>query len=319
MVAQAVTEFQSLLTNLAGELESRISRLVSMVRHLDQSELLTFITTAAPEVVKPFLDAAANLTATWYEEQDPTSDFVAEPVDLLTADDLAASARWAMLQLDPITAWSGAASKSLFDTSRETVASNATREGIRWALHAREDACGFCRLRALNGFKYSSEVSALGVRNKGTENEKTKSHDHCNCTAVPERGDRRDPNYPPAYLDQWLQQYEAARKVAGNKAKKIANAMDYLPGGRRYKGDDGEPYTPREPVNLDEPKAKPKPKSTTPAADVREDDVQVAKRLLPGLEKSLNDLRARGLSEDSPQIRYHLEQIARWKRALQKA
>lgn len=318
---QAVTEFQSLLTGLAQELETRIERLVATVRHLDQQDLLTFITTAAPELVTPFLDLVGTLTAVWYEEQDPESDFVAEPVDLLTADDLAAAARWAMLQIDPITAWAGDATKSLFDTSRETVATNAGREGVRWARHASEDACGFCRLLALKGFAYTSEKAALGTRNKGTAIEVAKSHDHCNCTAVPERGRRSDTNYPPSYLADWQQQYEAARRLVGSKAKRIANAMDYLPGGRRYKGDGKDPYVPREPVNLDQPnKPSQKPKSTTPAADLNpETDAQVGRRLLPGLKKSLADLRARGFAEDSPQIRYHLEQIARWERALQDA
>ncbi|OBK14082.1 hypothetical protein [Mycobacterium asiaticum] len=36
-----------------------------------------------------------------------------------------------------------------------------------------------------------------------------------------------------------------------------------------------------------------------------------AARLLPGLEKNLKDLRAKGLGEDSPQISYHLQTIAR--------
>ncbi len=39
-------------------------------------------------------------------------------------------------------------------------------------------------------------------------------------------------------------------------------------------------------------------------------DAEVARRMLPGLEKSLKNLRAKGLPEDSPQIQYHLEQIA---------
>lgn len=313
-MARAVSEFQNLLTDLNQEMQTRIARLVSMVRHLEQSELLGFITTAGPELVAPFLNAAADLTATWYEDQDPTSDFVADPVDLLTADDLAAAARWAMLQLDPITAWAGDAAKSLFDTSRQTVAVNAEREGIRWARHARPDACGFCRLLAVAGFHYTSEESALAVRHKDAA-----GHDHCNCTAVPERGSK-DSTYPPEYLKQWKLDYEAARDLAGRKPGSIANAMDYLPGGRRYKGDDAPPHVPRsrQPVNLDKPATKsPKP-AAEPKPVATESDAQVAKRLLPGLEKSLADLRSRGLAEDSPQIKYHLEQIARWKRALQK-
>ncbi|TDL05445.1 hypothetical protein [Mycobacterium paragordonae] len=42
----------------------------------------------------------------------------------------------------------------------------------------------------------------------------------------------------------------------------------------------------------------------------------VAARHLPLLEKNLADLRARGLAEDSPQITYHLQQIAKFKKEL---
>lgn len=310
---QAVTEFQSLLSALAQELQNRIAALVATVRHLDQDELLSFITAAGPEVVQPFLALAGDLTAIWYEDQDPESDFIAEPVEVLTADDLAAAARWAMLQIDPISAWAGDATKSLFDTSRQTVAVNSEREGIRWARYARADACGFCRLLAVAGFQYTSQEAALKVSHKDAQ-----GHNHCNCTAVPERGGT-GPSYPPPYLEQWRRDYKEARDLAGKKAGSIANAMDYLPGGRRYKGDSAPPHVPRsrQPVNLD--KSKPKPKSTTPAADLSESDAQVGKRLLPGLQKSLADLRSRGYAEDSPQIQYHVEQIARWNRALQNA
>ena len=58
--------------------------------------------------------------------------------------------------------------------------------------------------------------------------------------------------------------------------------------------------------------------NTSPAASNTkpETEAQMAKRLLPGLEKSLADLRAKGLAESSSQIQYHLTQIARLNRLL---
>lgn len=47
-----------------------------------------------------------------------------------------------------------------------------------------------------------------------------------------------------------------------------------------------------------------------------ESQADAARRLLPGLEQSLKDLRAKGLDEDSPQIEYHVAQIARLRRQL---
>ncbi|MFV8317037.1 hypothetical protein [Mycobacterium sp. 23] len=47
-----------------------------------------------------------------------------------------------------------------------------------------------------------------------------------------------------------------------------------------------------------------------------ESKADVAARHLPLLEKNLADLRARGLAEDSPQVTYHLQQIAKFKKEL---
>lgn len=319
-MARAVTEFQSLLGELARELETRIIRLVSTVSQLDQTELFAFISDAAPDLIAPFLSAASDLTAIWYEDQNPDSDFIAEPVDVIPAEDLATSARWALLQDNPAQALAGAASNALFETSRETVATNADREGVKWARFARPDACGFCRLLAVRGYVYKSRDAAEAVNHKDAT-----GHSHCQCTAYPERG---GPAIDKVFLDkyklrlkQWEADYEAATKMASKKAGSIANAMDYMPGGRRYKGEGSEPHVVKPRAVKDEKKStKPSPKPSAPAQPTNtESDADVARRLLPGLKKSLADLRARGLREDSSQIRYHLEQIARYERALKAA
>lgn len=334
-MAQAVSEFQSVLGNLAQEMQIRIDRLIStLVTRLDQGELLAFVTDAVPELLLPFLAAAADLTTVWYDDQDPTSDFQAVPADLAPAEQLAALARWAMLQEQPTVALGGSATRALFNASRDTVIANAEREGVVWVRHAEADACGFCRLlatRALIGLGYSEqgvadkldadgnptgEKTLVVLKNKknGTGRAAGQEyHDHCNCTAVP----LREGYTPPAYVNQWVDDYNAARKSGARTAAEIANAMDYLPGGRRYNGEDQPTYDERRraPVNLDEPKPKAKP---APQPEPREEtDAQVAERLLPGLEKSLENLRARGFAEDSPQVQYHLTTIARLRRQLQ--
>lgn len=47
-----------------------------------------------------------------------------------------------------------------------------------------------------------------------------------------------------------------------------------------------------------------------------ESKADIAKRHLPGLRKSLADLRSRGLSDESPQVTYHEQQIAKFEREL---
>lgn len=334
-MAQAVSEFQSVLGDLAQEMQIRIDRLIStLATRLNKSELLAFVTDAVPELLLPFLAAAADLTTVWYDDQNPASDFRAVPADLTPTEQLAALARWAMLQEQPTVALGGSATRALFDASRDTVVANAAREGVVWVRHAQQDSCGFCRLlatRALIGLGYSEKGVAdkldangnptgektlvvIKAKKNGTGRDVGQEyHDHCNCTAVP----LRTGYTPPAYVNQWVEDYKAARNSGARTAAEIANAMDYLPGGRRYTGEDQPPYSERRttPVNLDQPKPK---ANSTPVLEPRaETDAQIAKRLLPGLEKSLADLRAKGFAEDSPQIQYHLTTIARLRRQLQ--
>lgn len=55
----------------------------------------------------------------------------------------------------------------------------------------------------------------------------------------------------------------------------------------------------------------------TEAQALRDETSQTkASRLLPGLESSLTNLRAKGVSEDSPQVAYHLTQIAKLRNDL---
>ncbi|WP_162139308.1 hypothetical protein [Mycobacterium canetti] len=77
------------------------------------------------------------------------------------------------------------------------------------------------------------------------------------------------------------------------------------------------------------PKKAYKPRSAAPKRIARnqqssstsdqESKAQIAARLLPGLEKNLQDLRSKGISEDSPQITYHKNTIERLRRDLKTA
>jgi hypothetical protein len=299
-VAQAVSEFQSLLTGLASELETRIDRLVPTVAgRLDQAEAMAFITDAYPELVTPFLAASGDLTSVWYEDQLPDSEFRAVPAEVAPPERLAIAGRWALLQDDPALVLRGAATREVFKTSRQTVIQNAVEEGVHWARHASATACGFCRMLAVRGAVFRSESSALAVKHADEQ-----GHNHCHCIAVAVRDGTHE---PAPYVEQWKRDYKAAKKSGAKTPSQIADAMDRLPGGRRADGRTAPTVpTPADSpvVNLDEPRQTPPPAASAAA------------RLLPGLEKSLEDLRAQGLPEDSPQIQYHLAQIAKFRRQL---
>lgn len=220
-MALAVSEFQLLLAQLSEELGSKIDRLVPNLNQLSQPELLSFMTDAYPELVTPYIAAGNNLTTVWYDEQPTPPEakpFYAEPAAVTPVEQLAASARWAMLQSDPTGALKGTATRAVFNGSRDTVITNTEREGISWARHASANACGFCRMLATRGAVYRTQALAK------------KSHDHCHCLAVPDR----DGLYVPApYVEQWERDYTQARRDGATTPGQIANAMDKAEGGRR--------------------------------------------------------------------------------------
>ncbi|ORA23409.1 hypothetical protein [Mycobacterium aquaticum] len=268
----AVPEFQLLLTQLAADLGVKVERLLSRIDRLDQREALAFLTEAYPALAMPYLDLAAQTTATFYADQPvgpqpPGQEFVPDvPTDLVPADRLAASARWALLQAKPIPALQGSAMRAVFDGSRDTIIHNVDREkGARWARHASANACAFCRMLATRRAVYTSEAAATRVvgrgvdlteadrraihgglmtrdealdrravyrnarqaaaagksvgntrasigRTRGTRPLGEKYHDHCHCVAVCVRpGDTYE---PPAYVEQWEQDYMAAVRGA---------------------------------------------------------------------------------------------------------
>lgn len=213
-MAQTPSEFQQLISGLTADLSSKIDRLAPALSRLDQSEVLAFVTDAYPDLATPYLSAAADTTVVWYEDLPAklgAKPFAATPPDLLPEEQLAASARWAMLQNDPATALKGTATRSVFRSQRDTVMVNARREGVRWARHAAATACGFCRMLATRGAAYSKQSLAL------------KSHDGCHCVAVPDRDGRFQ---PAPYVEQWQVDYNAARSDGQRSPKAIAQAME---------------------------------------------------------------------------------------------
>ena len=232
-VPRAVPEFRQLLVSLADDLGSKIDRLGASVGRLDRGELFAFITDAYPELVTPYIAAGQDATTTWYDDQ-PTlagaKQFYAQPAELPSIEQLAASGRWAMDQSNPATALQGSAKRALFRGSRNTVIVNARREGVRWARYARPGACGFCRMLATrsiteSGSLYYTEGTALAA----SKSHVVKGHDWCTCLAVP----NRDGAYElPDYTQQWVADYEQALSGGARSAGEIAQAMERIDSAR---------------------------------------------------------------------------------------
>lgn len=129
-------------------------------------------------------------------------------------------------------------------------------------------------------------------------------HGRCKCTvaAVTAEFDPADV-LNKADLDQL---YGAAGGTSGAQLKRTRYQVD-------EHGELGPVLVPKKAYKPRGGKPAPGPAPSAPGSESKAD---VARRQLPGLEKSLADLRSRGLSADSPQVKYHVQQIAKFKREL---
>ena len=250
------SELRSALVDLNALMVSDLAALWRAVDGQDVEFLRDALQAEVPGVVDPYLAAAGDITADWYEAQAPDLNYVARPAALVDEGQLQATARWAAgtvltrTPVSPLDLLAGSMQRALFNESRETIVENAEVEpGARWARHASANACEFCRMVATRGAVYTSESAASrvggrgvdestnigrrrggrarGIRARGNQSIGDKYHDHCHCIAVPVRPGQ---SYnPPSYVEEWEAEYTRARQAAdGVDAKSILSAWRKL-------------------------------------------------------------------------------------------
>lgn len=216
---------------------------------LESREFRALIEQAYPEIPSRWGTAAAEFATQWYDESAPDLAYRATPAPLHPVEQYAANANWALgavgeAALDRLVAdlqW------SMYDMARSTTAVNVEAEaGSRWVRYASSTACAFCRVLATrsiaeNPTYYRSEASATTVVGRGKEMSLSERrarargetrdsrhrfiaggrrargnraldsegfHPRCHCVAVEVRPGR---SYePPAYVEQWLEDYKEA-------------------------------------------------------------------------------------------------------------
>ncbi|MFI1913474.1 hypothetical protein [Nocardia sp. NPDC020380] len=199
-----VIEFREVLGDLNTVMVRDIDSMFRAAsrKGISSAEFWRLIVQAYPEIVAPHMSAAGELAAFYYDSQAPELTFRAAPAPLPATAQLQASARWALKSPAAVDLLSGSAQRVLFGQARETVSLSAGRErGATWARYASFTACPFCRMNATRGDVYRSEDTA-----------DMQFHDNCRCMAVPVRpGGKYE---PPAYVEQWEDEYKAARAAA---------------------------------------------------------------------------------------------------------
>lgn len=240
-LAAHANALQGILTDLST---LTVSQLVSLFRQYGtRSDFPQLVKTAFPQIVEPHAHAAAQITAQWYDELHP-STFHATPTVNLPAERMDKTVDWALYaptetkpshvhvtetDLAPtetshvytyeeqpdasLSRLSGSAKRMVYDASRDTVTSNASEEGVKWARYASATACEFCRVLSTRGGAYLSSQAAL------------KGHDHCRCVAV--RIPKGETYHPPPYVADWEDEYRSARKavVADKKRPDLNNIL----------------------------------------------------------------------------------------------
>jgi len=200
-----VSNFQRIVTNLAAIAVSRVSGL------LGSTQDAAVLQDAYPQTVDPFIAAAGQLSAEWYQSLDTESEYVVETGPQLPISVLEKNVRWAVTQADVFGALTGSAERQVFTATRNTVLYNAERERVRFARYASANACPWCRVLATREAVYYTQESAVA------------GHDNCHCIAVPVRGS--DIYTPPEYVQQWLKDYQDARDEVGGNLNDIVNKL----------------------------------------------------------------------------------------------
>lgn len=213
-----------------------VAQLVQLFRQYGtQPDFPATLYAAFPEIVRPHAEAAAQITAQWFNDIVPDAN--AQPVVDLSAERVTKTLDWALHAptkapentestkspptLDETLArLSGSTKRMVLDASRATVTTNTT---TGWARYASANACAFCRLLATRTDLYSSAgikvdpktgkhyttVVGRSGHPRGTQALGEKYHDHCRCIAVPVPAG--ETYTPPDYVADWQQDYQAAR------------------------------------------------------------------------------------------------------------
>lgn len=190
--------------------------------------LLEFV----PLLTEQYGAVAATLATDWYEELRASSGaagrFRALAADTVPTEAVEAKVRYLSGHLwtpDPLAMLGGlltATDKYVKQPGRDTMASNAKREGVRWArVPSGRKTCSFCLVLASRDAVYMSKHSAGDRRGTGKGDA---FHGKCDCQVV---RIGKESDYPKEYLpDDYFSMYEAAAKDKSPEVRAFVASLD---------------------------------------------------------------------------------------------
>ncbi|WP_156394513.1 VG15 protein [Rhodococcus sp. Leaf233] len=173
------TELRRLLVRLSNNAESDLAALWA---NLDESTVSEGLFDVVPALVDSYGDAAADVTAEWYDEYrsdlNVSGRFLADVRVLdLGAYALAGwGAKLAERNFDTaLPLVSGGVVKRVMNASRETIMSNvdADPRARGWQRQTSPGSCAFCQMLAGRGDVYTALTADFA------------SHDNCKCVCAP--------------------------------------------------------------------------------------------------------------------------------------
>lgn len=184
--------------------------------HGGRSDLVQATHLILPQIIDVRGHQSGVLAANWYDGIDPSSKFRAKPYADVPEEQISKMIDWALHapgEQPPQDRLVGSAQRLVRSVSRNTVVRNAEKEGVKYARHAKEDACAYCRALSLRGtgredrkYLYDTAESAKFRKSDGE-----KYHTNCGCEPVPIRAGMIWT--PPGYTAEWTNQYDEAAKA----------------------------------------------------------------------------------------------------------
>jgi len=204
-----------------------LQTLWNQAARLSDVEFAAFIAEAFPELLDPFIALSADLAATWFEQSEPASRYIAVTAPPPPTERFHESALWALrgLGTEGLDRLQGVAQRAIFDGARDTTLINVERTNSRWARYASANACAFCQLLSTRTKNlYSSEEAATRVvGRRGSRKVGDKYHDHCHCVAVEVR-EGQTYELPP-HAEQFEETYKSALDAIPDGTEDYAQAL----------------------------------------------------------------------------------------------
>jgi hypothetical protein len=232
-MALALLDHADALSAINTDQDAAVARDVGSLvgRYGGRSDLAHATHTMLPDIIDMHAHIAGTLTANWYDGIDPGSAFKAKPYTDIPREQISKMIDWALHAPgeEPVDSrLVGSSQRLVRGVSRQTVVRNAAKEGVRYARHAKEDACAFCRALAIRGsgredqkYLYHSEQSAKFRKSDGE-----KYHTNCGCEPVPIRAGQIWT--PPDYAKDWEKQYADARRKTKPGDKFFARIVEQM-------------------------------------------------------------------------------------------